>query len=219
MKPELISNDLCPFVQRSVITLLEKKIDFDITYIDLKKPPKWFFGISPSAQVPILKHKGGILFESSVINEYLDETVPPSMHPIDSLKKAINRSWIHFSSGLIEIQISLSTANTEDDFKKHLQLLKQDLKNLEKHTLKKPFFNGHHFSLLDAAIAPFFLRLRLMETRSHLGFLKDLPNLQSWSKALIARPSVVNSARNDFNLKFHNYIKTHSKYASSVFAR
>lgn len=214
-----MSNDLCPFVQRSVITLLEKKIDYDITYIDLEKPPKWFLDITPSAKVPILKHNGGILFESSVINEYLDEIISPSMHPTDSLEKAINRSWIHFSSDLIEIQILLSIANTEDDFKKYLQLLIQDLKNLEKHTLKKPFFNGNHFSLIDAAIAPFFLRLRLMESRSHLGFLKNLPNLQSWSKALIARPSVINSARNDFNLKFHNYIKTHSKYASSVFAR
>jgi glutathione S-transferase len=31
MKPELISFKRCPFVQRSVIMLIEKGIDFDIT--------------------------------------------------------------------------------------------------------------------------------------------------------------------------------------------
>jgi glutathione S-transferase len=36
---ELISFDLCPFVQRSVITLLEKGVDFKLTYIDLANKP------------------------------------------------------------------------------------------------------------------------------------------------------------------------------------
>ena len=218
MKPELISNDLCPFLQRSVITLLEKNIGYDVTYIDLEKPPKWFLDISPLADVPLLKHNGGVLFESATINEYIDETFPPSIHPDNLLEKAINRSWIRFSTSLIDLQASLSISNTEEDFAKQLQSLLKNLNNLEKHIVKIPFFNGEYFSLVDAAIAPFFLRLRLMEARSHLGFLDGLPNLQSWSKSLISRPSVINSARNDFNLKFQNHIKTHSKYASSVFA-
>jgi hypothetical protein len=39
IKPRLISFKLCPFVQRAVITLKEKSIDYDIEYIDLAAPP------------------------------------------------------------------------------------------------------------------------------------------------------------------------------------
>ncbi|MDX5334434.1 MAG: glutathione S-transferase N-terminal domain-containing protein, partial [Gammaproteobacteria bacterium] len=42
MTMQLVSFKLCPFVQRSVITLIEKGVDYDITYIDLAEPPDWF---------------------------------------------------------------------------------------------------------------------------------------------------------------------------------
>ena len=69
MNIELISFDLCPFVQRSVITLLEKDIPFKRTNIDLANKPDWFLQISPLGKVPVLKIDGNILFESAVINE------------------------------------------------------------------------------------------------------------------------------------------------------
>ena len=41
-KPKLISFKVCPFVQRSVILLKEKDVDYDIEYIDVYDPPAWF---------------------------------------------------------------------------------------------------------------------------------------------------------------------------------
>lgn len=52
---ELVSFKICPFVQRSVIALNEKNIDYKITYIDLASPPDWFNEISPLGKVPVLK--------------------------------------------------------------------------------------------------------------------------------------------------------------------
>ena len=51
MKPKLISFKLCPFVQKAVLTLLSKGIDYDIEYIDLENPPQWFKDISPLGKV------------------------------------------------------------------------------------------------------------------------------------------------------------------------
>lgn len=65
---ELISFKTCPFVQRSVITLKEKGIDFKTTYIDLAEKPAWFLAISPLGKVPVLKIGDEVLFESAVIN-------------------------------------------------------------------------------------------------------------------------------------------------------
>ncbi len=72
VKPKLISFKICPYVQRSVITLKEKNVDFDIEYIDLANKPEWFLKISPLGRVPVLQVGEEVLFESAVINEYLD---------------------------------------------------------------------------------------------------------------------------------------------------
>ena len=110
-KFELVSFDICPYVQRSVITLKHKKIDFKLTFIDLEKPPEWFNKISPLGKVPLLlvrnseSEKPTVLFESAPINEYLDEVTPDSINSKDPIQKArISRldrrqqrsPWEHF---------------------------------------------------------------------------------------------------------------------------
>jgi len=113
---ELISFDLCPFVQRSVITLLEKKAPFKVTYIDLAKPPKWFLEISPFGKVPVLKAEDQVIFESAVINEYVDEVTPPRLMPEKPITKAINRAWIEFASELLMLQYQMSIAASQKDY-------------------------------------------------------------------------------------------------------
>ena len=51
----LISHPLCPFVQRAVIILLEKKVPFERINVDLSAKPAWFSAISPTGKVPVLK--------------------------------------------------------------------------------------------------------------------------------------------------------------------
>ena len=97
-KPKLVSFKLCPFVQKAVIVLKLKKIDYDIEYIDLAAPPDWFLKISPFGKVPVLIMDEDIIFESSVIIEFLEEAFPNKLHPADLIQRAKNRSWIEFAS-------------------------------------------------------------------------------------------------------------------------
>ena len=55
---ELISFKLCPFVQRTVITLEKKNAPYRIRYVDLADPPDWFLQLSPSKKVPLLRIDG-----------------------------------------------------------------------------------------------------------------------------------------------------------------
>lgn len=116
MKPQLVSVPLCPFVQRPVITLLEKKVDFELTCIDLDDKPEWFTRLSPFGQVPTLCVGETVVFESAVINEYLDETNPPSLHPPDPLRKGVYRARNEFGSSLLGDQYRLLTAPTAAEF-------------------------------------------------------------------------------------------------------
>src|SRR5216110_4123000 len=84
-------------VQRAAIVLREKKIDFEFRHIDPDNRPDWFLAISPHKKVPTLTIDDKVtLFESNAINEFLDETVTPRLHPEDPIQRAINRAWTDY---------------------------------------------------------------------------------------------------------------------------
>lgn len=219
MKPELISFDLCPFVQRSVITLLEKNVDFDITYIDLASPPQWFLDISPFGKVPALRVGDETLFESAVINEYLDDITPPSMHPTDPLQRAINKAWIEFASEMLGAQYHYCVAPSEDVFNHALGDMKGLISQLEKRLGDGPYFNGRDFCLIDTAFAPFFTRAAILESHYNNDLYKDAPRIAAWAKKLVEKESVVNSVKPDFAEKFMQYIYNTNTYASQIFKK
>jgi glutathione S-transferase len=217
-KPNLISFDLCPFVQRSVITLLEKKIDFDITYIDLAEPPEWFLGISPLGKVPALRIGDTTLFESAVINEYLDEITPPSLHPGDPLEKATNRAWIEFASELLFDQYHLCIAATEEDLTTHHKTIKNKLLQLEGILTKNTFFNGENFCLIDAAFAPAFMRFDILENQYPLDVYTNHPKVSLWADNLRQKESVQQSVISNFSEKYLEYIRNTNGYAAQIFS-
>ena len=195
---ELISFKLCPFVQRSVITLLEKKVPFDITYIELDNKPDWFLKISPTGKVPVLKAEGEVLFESAVINEYLDEVTPPTLHPSNPLVKAKHRAWIEFSSGLFMGQYRMIHAVDRETTEEERENLARQLTHLEGALGEGPLFCGDEFSLVDAAVAPLFMRADLHSRHYGVDILDGLEKLKKWQQTLLARDSVRFSVVDDF---------------------
>jgi glutathione S-transferase len=156
MSLHLISFKTCPFVQRAVITLKHKNIDFDITYIDLAEPPDWFLEMSPLGKVPVLKVDDEILFESAVINEYLDEITGGELQPKEPLARAKNRAWIEFASNMLGNLYMMKMSKDEEHFEKYRELLVSQLHRVEKRLGDGPWFNGAEFSLADTAFAPLF---------------------------------------------------------------
>lgn len=206
---ELISFALCPYVQRSVITLLHKGIDFKLTYIDLENRPEWFLSISPFGKVPVLRvGEKHVIFESAVINEYLDETTEPRLHPKDPLQRAINRSWIEFGSAMLVDQYQLTTATDEDGYRRALHKLTGKLERLELQVGTGPFFNGTKFSLVDAAYAPLFMRLEMIERLRPFPAFEQLPLIRGWSRALLSEPAVRGSVPEDFEARMMQMLRT-----------
>jgi glutathione S-transferase len=203
MRLELVSFALCPFVQRAVIALREKGVPFELTHIDLEDPPDWFAAISPFGKVPLLRVGDAVLFESAIINEYLDEVYPPRLHPADPLERARHRGWVEFASSLLGDQYELVTAPTEGRFLDKLDALRQKLRRLDTELdAEGPFFAGPDFRLVDTAFAPFFMRYAIVQwLRPELAEL--LPDrCRRWSHALLARPSVAGSVVDDFRPRF-----------------
>jgi glutathione S-transferase len=193
-------------VQRAVICLRAKGVDFKVTYIDLRDKPDWFLAISPHGKVPVLSVDGQPLFESNAIAEYLDETVAPHLHPRDALKRARNRAWTDFVPDFAAAIGGVNYSKSPEALAEAMELARKRLARVEEALDERgnegPFFNGPELSLVDAAYAPFLQRFALVEAKLGTGLLADFPRVQAWSDALLADPRVRGSVAAEFPAAF-----------------
>jgi glutathione S-transferase len=191
----LCSFKTCPWVQRAAIVLRAKRIEYEINYIDRDNRPEWFLKVSPHSKVPVLVVDGkDSLFESNAIAEYLDETVPPRLHPEDAMARARNRAWTDFVPDFAEAISSTAYSNSEEEFAKHAAGIAKPFGQLERALGGRgndgPYFNGPKFSLVDAAYAPFLQRYTFMDRVKPVGAIEKCPRLAAWRDALLANAAV-----------------------------
>lgn len=218
MNLELVSFKLCPFVQRSVITLLHRQVRYSITYIDLNNRPDWFMRISPFGQVPVLKvDQDTILFESAVINEFIDEATPgESMQPADPLARALNRAWVEFGSACIMDSHAVITAADEDSVADAVDALHGRFVKLEPVLVHEPFFNGESLSLLDTAFAPLFMRLEILNRYRAIYRPEEFPRIAAWSRKLLALPEVRQSVVPEFEDLYLKFVSAKEGYMAGL---
>lgn len=223
-KLELVSHHLCPYVQRAVITLLEKDIPYQRTYIDLSNKPDWFRQISPLGKVPLLRVGGEVLFESAVICEYLDEITPGSLHPTDPLKKAKHRAWIEFGSSILNAIAGFYNAATEESFEQKRLELVDKLAWIDRHWQGSRYFAGDEFSLVDAVYGPIFRYFDVFDTiapalRSNIADVEvfaNTPNVRAWRQALQFRPSIQQAVSEDYPQQLLMFLKQRNSYLSTL---
>ncbi|MDH5356827.1 MAG: glutathione S-transferase family protein [Gammaproteobacteria bacterium] len=218
MKLHLISFKTCPFVQRAAITLKQKNVAHEITYIDLANPPDWFLELSPLGKVPVLKVDGEVLFESAVINEYLDEITGGELQPKDPLLRAKNRAWIEFASNMLGNSYLMKTATDKVGYEKYRDLIITQLQRVEERLSDGDWFNGDDFSLADTAFAPFFMHNSVANNAFSLIDPATMPKVDAWSKRLLALPAVKHSVVPEFELLYLQRIEKFNSYMWQQYA-
>ncbi|MEO6623774.1 MAG: glutathione S-transferase family protein [Burkholderiaceae bacterium] len=194
----LVSHKLCPYVQRAAIVLMEKGTPFDRIDIDLADKPEWFLKISPLGKTPILLVDGVPVFESSVICEYLDETVAPQLHPADALKRAQHRGWMEFGSAVLNAIGAFYNATDETALQEKIADLRRRFEQIESVLGSGPYFEGSRFSMVDAAFGPVFRYFDVFESFEDFGFFTNTPGVMAWRRALAARSSVKGAAHGEY---------------------
>ncbi len=213
MKLHLISFRTCPFVQRAVITLKHKQIDYDITYIDLADPPDWFLEMSPLKKVPVLKVDDDILFESAVINEYLDEITGGELQPADPLERARNRAWIEFASNALGNLYMMKMSKDEENYTRYRDQLVDLLLRVEQRLGDGPWFNGEQFSLADTAFAPLFRQDCVADNQLSVIDPKSMPKVAAWASRLLALPEVRDSVVEEFEDLYLQAMQKNGSYS------
>jgi len=195
---KLISHKLCPYVQRAVIALTEKGVEFERIDIDLANKPDWFLALSPLGKTPVLQVGDIAIFESAVILEYLEETQPKPLHPANALTRAEHRGWIEFGSAVLNDIAGFYAAADEASFTAKTAQLEQKFARLEARIAASPWFDGEEFSLVDAVFGPVFRYFDVFETIEDFGFFDGLNKVAAWRDALSRRDSVARAASPDY---------------------
>jgi stringent starvation protein A len=188
----LYSGTTCPFSHRSRFVLFEKGMDFEIRDVDLYNKPEDIAVMNPYAQVPILVERDLILYESNIINEYIDERFPhPQLMPGDPVDRARVRLFLlNFEKELFVHVSTLEARNVKQNEKaieKAKQQITDRLTQLSPVFLKNKFMMGDSFSMLDVVIAPLLWRL------NHYGITlsKNAAPLLKYAERIFSRPAFI----------------------------
>ncbi len=188
----LYSGTTCPFSQRCRLVLFEKGMDFEIRDVDLFNKPEDISTMNPYGQVPILVERELILYESNIINEYIDERFPhPQLMPADPLMRARARLMLfNFEKELLVHVHSLENEKSRSAEKSHEKArneIRDRLTTLAPLFLKNKYMLGEEFSMLDVAIAPLLWRL------DHYGveLSKTAAPLMKYAERIFSRPAYI----------------------------
>lgn len=104
-------NSIC--TQKVMITLAEKGAAYESVHVDLFKNEQYspaYLAINPKGVVPSLVDGGKVIVESTLICEYLEETIPePPLAPREAHRRARMRLWSKaVDEGLFEAARELS---------------------------------------------------------------------------------------------------------------
>jgi glutathione S-transferase len=181
--------------------LLEKGLEFERVNIDLtkreQKSPE-YLKIHPFGTVPALDDEGFVVYDSTVINEYLEDEYPyPPLMPKDSEGRARARMMEdlrdnHFNPAAGQLNRELRKPEGERDFKVLEQArakITECFDRLERELEGREYLAGP-FSLADIAFIPNIDAL----DRIQVAIDPKYKNLLAWIARLKARPSFAASA-------------------------
>ncbi len=175
------------------MVLHEKGVPFETREVDLENKSEEFLSVSPTGKVPVVIVDGDVLYESNVVNQFLDEvTGEPRLLPEDPKERAYARIWMSSADSDFYPAVFVGSVGRERGFSEErvleaLERLKTVLGNLEGRLEGRDFL-ADGFSLADIAHAGNFVRLRELEERGEVP-LEGYPNVVAWMERVEARKS------------------------------
>lgn len=188
----LYSGTACPFSHRCRIVLYEKGMDFTIVDVDIHHKPEDLSVMNPYNEVPVLVERELVLYESNIINEYIDERFPhPQLMPADPIMRGRARLMLfNFERELFcHVRVLEDSATTKRELEKARTIVRDNLGQLAPVFARQKFMLGEEFSMLDVAVAPLLWRLE------HYGVevSKPMAPILKYAERLFSRQAFIDS--------------------------
>jgi glutathione S-transferase len=184
------------------IALLEKGLEFERISVDLSKREQKnpeYLKIHPFGQIPALDDEGFIIYDSTVINEYLEDEYPyPSLMPKDSEGRARARLMedfrdTHFNPYFVHLMQEMRKPEGERDAQRidnARAAISKAFDRIESELNGNEYLAGS-FSLADIA---FMSNIELLDRFAITVDPIKYKNTVAWIARLKARPSFAASA-------------------------
>lgn len=160
----LYSGTSDPWSHRTRIVLFEKDIECQIVDVDVNKKPRELGELNPYNQVPTMVDRDLVLYESNIINEYLDERLPhPPLMPVDPVSRARARLMlVRFDRDWYGLIRDIAGGDKKSATKAR-HALRDGLTVISPVFKEQSFALGEEFSLVDCSLAPLLWRLDLWD--------------------------------------------------------
>jgi len=146
--------------------MAHKSIEREVLELKFEEMPEEILELNPCQTLPTLFDRGMVLYDLSVIMEYLDERFPfPPLLPVDPIEKAEKRLLIYRFTRAKGCWYELVNTVLNDNKKAAdaaRKTLYGNLVELLPLFSHKPYFKSDSMTLVDACIAPILWRLGLL---------------------------------------------------------
>jgi RNA polymerase-associated protein len=185
----LFSDPRDHYCHRVRLVLAEKGVTVDVADVDPSSKPEDLAEVNPYNTVPTLLDRDLVLYESTIIMEYLDERFPhPPLLPVYPVARAQSRLLIHRIekdwSGRVDIL--MSGKGRETVIEKARKELRESLISVAPVFGEKPYFMSEEFTLVDCCVAPILWRLPVMDIKLPERTTKAM---QRYMQFIFERPS------------------------------
>jgi len=221
-KLTLLNMRFCPYAQRTILCLNAKGVDYEMINCALMTKPEWLWELNPIGKVPVLLHKGIILYESLITSDYVDEAYPGRpLHSPSPAAKARDKMLVELFNRVVLPQMKIwfgwKRGQGEEDRAKHwtdcmdhLQIFEAEL-----NARNTDFFGGSELpGWLDYMIWPWMERINIyplvFKDESQLSYQDSrFPLLNSWMEKMRKDPAVVEYILDD---------QTHAAFVKTIVA-
>ena len=144
--------------------MAEKNIERDVVNLKIDEMPEEILELNPTQTLPTLFDRGMVLYDLSVIMEYLDERFPfPPLLPVDPIEKAEKRLLIYrfTRSPGCWFELAKTIENgSKTEANNARKTLKNNLIELIPLFAYQTYFKSEEMGIVDACLAALLWRLK-----------------------------------------------------------
>ena len=182
------------YSHRVRMVLAEKGVTVDIVDVNARRPTQALAELNPYNTVPTLVDRELVLYESTIVIEYLDERFPhPPLLPVYPVARAQSRLLMHRIekdwSG--HVDVLMRGRGGERRLAKAHQELRESIVSASPLFAEREFFMNDEFTLLDCCVAPILWRLKYVnielperQTRALTKYMQRMFARQSFRDSL-----------------------------------
>jgi RNA polymerase-associated protein len=138
----------------------------------------------------VLVERDLVLYESNIINEYIDERFPhPQLMPADPVMRARARLFLFRFEQELFNHVQTLESGTQKAQEKARLYIRENLIQIAPIFVKQKYMLGEEFSMLDVAIAPLLWRLDYYQVQLN----KQSAPLLKYAERLFSRQAFIDS--------------------------